>query len=292
MKCSTCGKLNLPEAHFCEECGNPLLNKPEITATKYTPPVNRADISLLRHPKESFYFIIGAIFGVIIWIFLIWVVIVFLTIALPVIIILWLIGEFQKAKLIGNAVKVSKSQYPEIYEIIANQCHALSINHIPEAFIVNEKGNLNAFALKTLTNKYIILNSSIIDTMLAHNSFKELSFVIGHELAHHAAGHLSYFKKFLLFPTRIIPFFGSAYSRACELTADRIGMYLCGDKVSSLLALVTLACGSEKLSHLSNIESFMKQEELISKIFLFLHDLFSTHPRLTKRVSELKNTYL
>ncbi|MCT6879260.1 MAG: hypothetical protein M3Z67_02075 [Commensalibacter sp.] len=49
-----------------------------------------------------------------------------------------------------------------------------------------------------------------------------------------------------------------------------------------------LACGSAKLNHLMNHEAFYQQEKMVSPLWGFYHELFSTHPRLTLRVAELK----
>jgi Zn-dependent protease with chaperone function len=147
---------------------------------------------------------------------------------------------------------------------------------------------MNALAIRILKDKYVLLFSEFVDALLAHNSLKVLGAVIGHELGHHATGHTSWWKKFLLLPSRIIPFFVPAYYRACELTADRIGMYLCGDKEAASLSLITLACGSKVLSPKANIKAFLQQERFLPSIFAFFHDLYSSHPRITKRVLALE----
>jgi Zn-dependent protease with chaperone function len=85
-----------------------------------------------------------------------------------------------------------------------------------------------------------------------------------------------------------IPFFGPAYSRACELTADRIGAYVCGDMGAACRALTTLACGSRTLAPQLNLKAFKEQEALLTPAFAFLNDLWSTHPRITRRVLELE----
>ena len=86
-----------------------------------------------------------------------------------------------------------------------------------------------------------------------------------------------------------IPFLGGAYSRACELTADRIGVYLCGDKDAACRGLIALACGSKLLSPTTNLQAFKEQERELPWFFAFWNDLYSSHPRLTMRVAALED---
>lgn len=284
MFCTNCGKKVEVGEKFCSNCGTKLVDFFELSTIS----TSKIDISKLRHPKETFYFMFGAIVGIIAWCFLIWLVILFIWIAIPIVITLWITEQFFKANLLGNSVRVSKEQYPEIFEIIEKQSKILNLKNVPEVFIVNSQGVVNALAIKILKNKYVLLFSELVDLMLAHNSMKEISAIIGHELGHHAAGHLAWWKQFLLKPAMFLPFFGPAYSRACELTADRIGMFLCGDKDAACRALIALACGSKYLSPKTNLKAFEEQEKIMPSFFAFLHDLFSTHPRITKRVIALK----
>jgi Zn-dependent protease with chaperone function/uncharacterized protein YgiM (DUF1202 family) len=250
---------------------------------------NQVSISTLRHPKESVYFTLGAIVGAFAWLLLIWLVILFIWFAVPILLALWIAERFFRAELFGNSVRVTNEQFPEILEIANRHCYALNLTRIPDMFVVSGNGVISALAIKRLKDNYILLSSNLIDTLLAHNSRAELSAILGHEIAHHAAGHLAWWRKLLLMPAKLLPFFGAAYSRACELTADRVGMYLCGSKDAATRALITLACGSKVLSPKANIEAFKLQENYLPGFFAFLHDLYSVHPRMTKRVLALED---
>ena len=52
-------------------------------------------------------------------------------------------------------------------------------------------------------------------------------------------------------------------------------------------ALIGLASGSEKLSPNLDTDAFVRQEAEIPGFFGFVNELYSTHPRTTKRVIEL-----
>lgn len=285
MFCPECGKDIEAGTIFCPECGT------KVGGAFETPLISTSvahRVSALRHPKESVYFTLGAIVGGIAWLGLIWLAFLFIWLAIPAAIAIWIANQFFKAKLLGNSVRVSKEQYPEIFEIVEKQARLLNLKNIPDVFIVNSQGAINALAIKFLKDKYVILFSELVDLLLAHGSMEELSSIIGHEIGHHAAGHTALWKQFLLKPAMFLPFFGAAYSRACELTADRIGMYLCGDKDAACRGLIALACGSKFLSPKTNIKAFKEQERLLPSLFAFFHDLYSSHPRITKRVLALE----
>jgi len=288
MFCASCGSAINSGDKYCASCGKEATQSPIAKKTSESRVSANTVVSDLRHPKEEVYFTLGAIIGAIGWLALFWIVLLFIWIALPVFIGLWVTEQFFRARFLGEAVRVGPDQYPEIHEIILNQSQRLGLAAVPDIFVVNQNGLINALALKFLRTKYVILFSDLVDVMLAHDSTKELSFVIGHELGHHAAGHTALWKELLLRPTMILPFFGPAYSRACELTADRIGTYLCGDKETACRSLITLACGSRVLSPRTNLAAFEDQEKHLSPLFAFLHDLYSTHPRTTKRVIEVR----
>lgn len=288
MFCTNCGALNKDKAKFCIKCGESLAEvQVPISSPKYDVGFK---ISSLRHPKEEAYFILGAITGGIAWLLLIWLVILFFWIAIPIVLILWILDQSFRAKLLGNSVRISKDQYPEIYEIVERHSQLTGLKKVPDIFIVNSQGQINALAIKFLKDKFLILFSDLVDLMLAHGSTKELSAIIGHEIGHHAAGHTSWWKQILLKPAMLLPFFGSAYSRACELTADRIALYLCGDKDATYRGLIALACGSKFLGPKTNIEAFKQQERSLPSLFAFFHDLYSSHPRITKRVMALEES--
>ncbi len=247
------------------------------------------EIQNLRHEKEKLYLTISVIVGIILWLLILVATVgIILIYGLFIALGLWIAQKFFTAVIYGNAVRITESQYPEIYEIVKNNCNELGLSVIPDVFIVNGQGAVNAVAIKFLSRKYVLLFSDLVDLMLKRKAINELRMIIGHELAHHAAGHTSIGKNLLIGPAKYVPFLGPAYSRACELTADRIGYKLTEDSEAAKRALISIASGSEALASDVNIEAFKKQESNIPPFFGFLHEIFGTHPRMTKRILEIE----
>jgi Zn-dependent protease with chaperone function len=201
----------------------------------------------------------------------------------------WIIREFFKAHIFGNSIRVNEMQFSEIYKIALEMANKLGVEKIPYVFIVNAEGRINALALRFIGHAYVVLYASLVDLMLKRNAVKELRAVLAHELAHHAAKHVSIWRAIFLYPITYIPFLYKAYRRACELSADRLALVVTGDLQATQRALISIACGSESLSSKINIISFMSQEVEFLLFFGFLREILSYHPRITKRVIWLEN---
>ena len=254
-------------------------------------------IEQIRHPKEKTYYGIMIFVSIIVYIILcitlfpmlliggFMIIFIILIIAL----IIWWGAMRFKAHIFGHSVNVNANQYPELHKIAENQAKELGIT-LPKIFIVND-GETNAFASKVFRGKYVLLNSGIVDVLLSTDRTKELESIIGHELGHHAAGHLSTLKKILLFPGKLIPFIGSAYSRSKELTCDRIAYVLTKDVEATQRGLFAIALGSSRLLKEGNMKIFAEQEREIPEIAAFFNKLYASHPRTTVRIKELSNYF-
>lgn len=243
------------------------------------------NLSALRHEKETLYLIVGSIVGGVVWLCVIWFAWMFI---IPLAIVSWLVGQYFKAQIFGNAVMVNKEQFPKVAEIVQSIAREINLTKVPNVFVLSGQGALNARAIRFLSGRYVLLYGELVDLMLRRGAYEELKMIIGHELAHHALGHTSIWKNFLLIPFRIIPFLGAAYGRACELSADRVGMALTKNTETAGKALLALTLGSEALAAEVNTQVFIAQEELVPPITGFIRELYATHPRMTRRIIELK----
>ncbi|HEX2998926.1 MAG TPA: M48 family metalloprotease, partial [Armatimonadota bacterium] len=77
------------------------------------------------------------------------------------------------------------------------------------------------------------------------------------------------------------PFLGSAYSRACEYTCDSIGAHLVPR--GAVDGLLVLAAG-KRLYDKVNVNQFAGQTVSERGFFVWLAEVFSTHPPLAARV--------
>src|SRR5512145_1881577 len=234
-----------------------------------------------RSSKEQPLFVVGAIFSAVVWLAVI-VSIVGLVYALLIWLAIVVAHALFLAHVRGNGVRLSERQHPELYARIRAASAKLGLPRTPEVFLLQGGGLLNAFATKLFSRRFVILLSDLVDQC---SDPRQLDFVVGHELAHHAAGHLAW--NAFLAPYHLVPLLGPAYSRAREYTCDRAGAAVAGDTEQAMRGLVVLAAGG-KTAAATNLEAFIEQAAEAGTFWMAVLELGASHPYLCKRVAALK----
>lgn len=179
----------------------------------------------------------------------------------------------------GNAIKIGESQFPEIYQTVKEQSQHLGLKKVPDTYLMQSGGLLNAFATRFVGRNYVVIYSEILQE--AYNKNKDaVDFVIGHELGHIKRNHIS--KRLWTIPSIVIPFLNNAYSRACEYTCDSIGASLNPKGVRN--GLILLASGTGLYDKVE-LKSFTEQVNLEKGFWYWLSEKLSSHPHLNKRLS-------
>jgi Zn-dependent protease with chaperone function len=192
-------------------------------------------------------------------------------------------GTLLMGYLKGNAIKLSHTQLPDAYEILEAQAKKLELKTIPDAYLLQHHGLLNAFATKILRRDYVVIFSDVLE--VAYQEGKDaVAFIIGHELGHIKQGHTSFFRTTFILPGKFLPFLGKAYSRACEYTCDNIGYALAPHGAS--MGILVLAAG-KKLYKKINLQEILIKSKYEKSFAVTFFEIFSTHPVLTKRLANI-----
>lgn len=181
----------------------------------------------------------------------------------------------------GNAVRVSDKQFPQLYRLTVAHARRLELKEVPAVYVLQSGGLLNAFATRFSGRDFVVINSDVLELAL-DQSEAAVGFIVGHELAHLWRGHLRH--RWLTTPARFLPYLGSAYSRACEYTCDRIGA-ACQPE-GAISGLLALAAGKQLHPHV-DVREFAAQAEKDQSFWIRRAELMSSHPLLTKRVAAL-----
>ena len=238
----------------------------------------------LRSPKESPLFVLGVIFSAIVWGVLTLATLgIGLVYAVFIAAFVLIAHALFLAHVKGNGVRISERQLPELHARVKAAAAKLGMSEVPEVYLLQHGGLLNAFATKLLSRKFVIIYSDLADQC---EDPRQLDFIIGHELGHFAAGHLAW--NAFLAPYQMFPLLGAAYSRAREYTCDRCGHAVTGNYDASKRALVVLAAGGKHAGRV-NLDAFIEQQSDTGGFWMGIHELVSSHPYLCKRVAELKN---
>jgi Zn-dependent protease with chaperone function len=215
-----------------------------------------------------------------------WVVFVVSVIGLVYGIILGLFFFFAHLALIahvrGSSIKLGPQQMPALYNRAANIAQRIGMKRVPDVYLMQSGGILNAFATRFGRRRFVVLYSDLVKA--CGDNLDALDFIIAHELGHIHRGHLNW--RWLMAPALFIPFVGTAYSRACEYTCDRYGFQAPNDPNRSLDGLCILAAGPQFVSYV-NRQAFVAQHDDLNTAFMKLGQWFATHPPLAKRVAAL-----
>lgn len=192
--------------------------------------------------------------------------------------------------LLGSAVKITPLLIPDLYSLY-QECLDLVGREFKGDLYVQQQSEYNAFVHAVGAHFDIILSSSIVRDF----NEKEIAFVIGHELGHVLFGHNTISVKGILAEHKSISY-ELAYllfqwSRASEITADRIGI-LCGGSLSSAAtALFKLSSGLSLDREAEIIRSLRFQFDEIKALSLFQstsNDWVCTHPLVPIRFKSLE----
>jgi len=192
-----------------------------------------------------------------------------------------IIAGLRKGYIKNNSVLISEHQLPEVYTIVKNISEQLNLSKVPKVYLIQAGGALNAFATRLHYKNYVVIYSDLLDEFYQGNE-ETVRFVIAHELGHIKQRHM--LKHTITFPSIIIPFLNSAYSRACEYTCDNIGAFF--SPSGAVKGMATLAAGKVINSHI-NHQSLIDQVEVDGGFWCWFVEKCSSHPRLSKRMKRV-----
>lgn len=187
------------------------------------------------------------------------------------------------AHLRGNALQISAKQMPDLYHRLYRCAAQLGVQPVPEAYLINGNGLLNAFATRFLGRNFVVLLSDVVDSMEERPG--ALDFYIGHELGHLKRKHLTWGK--ILAPALFLPLIGAAYSRAREYTCDRHGLAVCENPEDAQFGLVALAAGKRRWKDV-DLKEFGDSAATRPGFWMSLHELVGDYPWLNKRQAWLR----
>lgn len=200
--------------------------------------------------------------------------------------------SMEKNELLGKSVKVTRRQFPELYEQIMDCAEILDV--APPTVYVSQSPRLNAGTYGTETEAFVILNSELVQVFEP----EELKFVLGHECGHLQNNHVVYHTAAQFLTQGVVAFVRwavapakmalSAWSRRGEITCDRAGLLCCRDEEVARQAMLKLAVGGGSLMDEIDVDEYMHQlEDLQSGLGRF-KEFFEDHPYLPKRIEALR----
>jgi len=235
------------------------------------------------HPRERSLGVVLLVLGILAWLGLI---VGTVGVALVALLFGFLVYVFAQSALLahvrGNAVELSAEQLPDLHAQFKDCCDKLGMDKLPEAYVLQGGGMLNAFAAQFLGHRFVVLLSGVVDAMQAHPD--GVRFYIGHELGHLKRGHA--LGNLLRLPVLWLPLIGGAYARAKETTCDLHGLACSSSGESAARALAALSAGPQRWQQM-DMAAFARQARHGTGFWMSFHELTSGYPWLTKRAARV-----
>jgi len=215
------------------------------------------------------------------------------------------IERYLKIQYTGSNIKVSKKNFPQLFNILLTACRILDIKKIPDLYI--DLGFINAWTVG-VEKPVIVITSGCVGLL----SYEELLFVIGHELGHIKSQHVLYHQMAAIISdlgtiigqatlgiggliSKGLEFALLNWARKSEFTADRAGLLACQNINSAITAMMKIAGVPPRYYKLIKPEDFLNQaaefEDLdfdsLNKIVKSLSVMSKGHPWTVMRAAEM-----
>lgn len=184
------------------------------------------------------------------------------------------------------SIRITPKNFPDIYERVELYAKRLGMKKVPEVYIIQENGILNAFSSFIVKKQYIEIYADIFEIAYReHKDLDSISFILAHEMAHIKYKHATFGYQLKIMFSDKIPIIGSTASRAREYSCDRLAQKVTGN--DGMDAMFSLMAGKH-LYKMVDKEDYLEYAKGVKGFFVWLANLLSDHPVMTKRIPALQ----
>jgi Zn-dependent protease with chaperone function len=196
---------------------------------------------------------------------------------------LLLVRQVQRASIRGSAVRLSRTQFPDLYGSMDDFAVTLGVKPTPIVYLSNGNGTLNAFASQSgWTNNYVVLSNELFAN-LRNDNRQGTRFILGHEIAHIRLHHVALWYNLVLCYSQLIPILGSTLSRLREYSCDRNGAAL---EPNGELGLIVLSAGRYAAENVQ-VDELVEQGRDLGGFWVEFSQLPRSHPWTVRRLWRL-----
>ncbi len=205
--------------------------------------------------------------------------------------VLYAIGKMY-GDLVGNSVRLDEHQYPKVYKIFEEMAKELGFEKVPELYLVNGSGALNAYATCVPGfRNFAAIYSDIFERCLKNDDMKSLRFILGHELGHIKFNHVKWWYNFLTvwmnFPVANY-LFGLPLSRSREYGCDKLGEKLSNDSTGR--PLMMLSAGKYAYQDI-DLEEYVKEHFDKPSFWAWTANLSQDHGLSSWRIAAIRKNH-
>jgi hypothetical protein len=193
-----------------------------------------------------------------------------------------LVRNARRGFILGNTVRVSKQQIPEMYAILEAQCLRLGLDHMPDLHVSDQAIELPAHAYSVWQQEYIVITQRFAEPTPDTNR-DVVSFMLASELGRIRLGHTRWWYELALAYVIRIPYLRNPMTQVEILSQDRYGAFLEPGAVRGLIAQAS----GRRMLQVVNIPDYLKQTREYGGVWAFLSNLTRSTPHVAYRIQAL-----
>jgi Zn-dependent protease with chaperone function len=192
------------------------------------------------------------------------------------------IRNARRGFILGNTVRVSPQQFPEMYEVLEGHCRRLGLDRVPGLYLSDDADYKPALAYSVWGEDYIVLGEHFLDPK-TEVTRDVLAFILGSELGRLRLGHTRWWYELLLAYIIRIPYLRNPMTQVETLSRDRYGAFLAP---GGIRGLVVQACGRRMLP-IVNLNDYLGQVREYGGVLALVFNLTKSEPHISYRINAL-----
>jgi hypothetical protein len=189
----------------------------------------------------------------------------------------------REASIRGNSVRLSSTQFPEIYAILQDHCQRLGMTELPELFLTGASIQPFSDTFSSWREKYIVIHQIIFD-IDDRKTMDVISFLLAHELGALRLNHTSVWNEMLLTYISALKWFRNPLERVRTYSRDRYGATLSPTGFRGLLINAT----GRRLMDEVDLEDYFLQSRKYGGFWANLNIFFEPKPQVLMRLNQLR----
>jgi len=181
----------------------------------------------------------------------------------------------------GDSVRLSRTQFPEIYAILETHCHKLGMIELPELFLTASTIRPYSSTYSSWRENYIVLHQNLFGSDYKQ-TLDVVAFTLGHELGAIRLGHTRVWNEMLLTYVNALKL-SNALNRIRIFSRDRYGAYLAP---SGFRGLLIYAAGRRMMDFV-NIDDYLAQMRHYGGFWSVFNTFLTPIPQVLVRIREL-----
>jgi hypothetical protein len=189
----------------------------------------------------------------------------------------------REASIRGNSVRLSKDQFPAIYEVLRDHCRRLGMSDLPELFLIGSGIPPFSKTYSSWNEDYIILHATLLGADV-QAALDIAAFTLAHELGAIRLRHNMVLNEMLLTYVSAIKWLRVPLNRVRTYSCDRYGATL---SPTGFRGLLIHAAGLRLMDQV-NIDEYLQQAVRYGGFWSHLNTFVEGEPEVLARLRQLK----